>query len=59
MLIKRVKDSDEIFRAVKNNGGYCPCKLIRNEDTICPCREFIESPNLGKCDCGLFIKMEV
>ena len=32
----------KIEEAVKNNGGYCPCAIDRNEDTICPCRAFRE-----------------
>lgn len=31
---------------------YCPCRLDRTVDTICPCREFREE---GHCHCGLFI----
>lgn len=58
MLIKKVENSDDISQAVKDNDGYCPCKLIRNADTKCPCKEFIENPNLGMCECGLFTKVE-
>lgn len=31
---------------------YCPCKLDKHVDNICPCREFREE---GHCHCGLFI----
>ena len=30
---------------------YCPCKINRTEDNICPCKEFRET---GKCICGLY-----
>lgn len=32
----------KIEEAVKNNDGYCPCAIERNEDTICPCKTFRE-----------------
>lgn len=31
---------------------YCPCKLERSIDNVCPCKEFREE---GHCHCGLFI----
>lgn len=31
---------------------YCPCKLDKHPDNICPCRAFREE---GLCECGLFI----
>lgn len=30
----------EIREKVKENDGYCPCSLFKNEDTKCPCKEF-------------------
>lgn len=32
----------EIKRKLKDNGGYCPCSLVKNEDTKCMCKEFRE-----------------
>lgn len=49
----------EIREKVKENDGYCPCSLFKNEDTKCPCKEFLESQELGECHCGLYIKVEV
>ena len=31
---------EHIKKAVKDNKGFCPCKLIKNEDTKCMCKEF-------------------
>ena len=45
----------EIQKALKDNDGYCPCKLIKNENTKCLCKEFREQEK-GMCHCGLFIK---
>jgi ferredoxin-thioredoxin reductase catalytic subunit len=30
---------------------YCPCKLDRTDDTVCPCKEFRETKH---CHCGIF-----
>ena len=45
----------EIKRKLKENGGYCPCSLVQNEDTKCMCKEFREMES-GTCHCGLYIK---
>lgn len=61
----RVKVSDnkelvnEIRTKLKENNGYCPCSIIKNEDTICPCKNFREQKELGECHCGLWIKTEL
>lgn len=46
-----------VRQQLKETGGYCPCRLLRNEDTKCICKEFrdaIEEGKLGKCHCGLY-----
>ncbi len=61
MAIKRNPDKEyvqEIFRKLKENDGYCPCALIKNEDTKCMCKEFREMES-GMCHCGLYIKEKV
>ena len=58
MAIKVNTDSDlvaNVRQALKDNGGYCPCSLIKSEDTKCMCKEFREMEN-GMCHCGLYIK---
>ena len=36
---------------------YCPCKLKRTQENICPCgRMEDEVRESGKCHCGLFIR---
>ena len=44
-----------IKKAVKDNDGYCPCKLLKTKDTKCMCKEF-RTQEKGVCHCGLFIK---
>ena len=46
-----------IRKALKDNNGYCPCKIVKNKDTICICKEFRDGPP-GLCHCGLYIKEE-
>ena len=60
MKIKVTDDvelKEKIRQALKDNMGYCPCKLERTEDTKCMCKEFLEQ-DLGPCHCGLYIKVE-
>lgn len=44
-----------IKAALKKNGGYCPCRLVRTPETKCMCKEFKEMEE-GMCHCGLYIK---
>lgn len=50
---------NEIRKKLKENDGYCPCRIQKNEDTLCMCKEFVEQKELGECHCGLYIKEEV
>lgn len=48
---------DTILEGLERNKAqhgarYCPCRLQKTVDTVCPCREFREE---GHCHCGLFI----
>ncbi len=48
---------EEIKKKRKENGGYCPCRTIKTEDTKCMCKEFrdqIEAGIPGQCHCGLY-----
>lgn len=46
----------EIREALKENAGYCPCKLVHTPDTKCMCKEFREQEE-GVCHCGLYKKI--
>ena len=46
---------NEIRQKLKDNGYYCPCKLIKNDDTKCMCKEFRDMEE-GECHCGLYVK---
>lgn len=49
---------DKILDALDKNNGYCPCKLEKNNDTKCMCKEFREQKE-GYCHCGLYIKENI
>lgn len=49
--------ANEVKKKVKDNGGYCPCRLIKSKDTKCMCKEFREQED-GMCHCGLYIKVK-
>lgn len=60
MIIKINPDKNlvaEIRQALKDNDGYCPCRIIKDKDTLCMCKEFRDGPP-GLCHCGLYIKGE-
>lgn len=49
---------EDMKRQIKDNGGYCPCRLTKSADTKCRCKEFRDMVNNGTpgmCHCGLFI----
>ncbi len=63
MKIRLNEDAETVRRikeGLKRKNGYCPCRLERNEDTKCICREFreqIEDPDFeGYCHCMLYYK---
>lgn len=48
----------EVRTKLKDNDGFCPCRLEKTEDTKCMCKEFrdmIERGEDGECHCGLYI----
>ena len=51
---------DNIKKGLEKTGGYCPCRLEKNNDTKCMCKEFreqIKDPKFeGYCHCLLYYK---
>ena len=63
MKIKENPDKEivaTIRQGLLMTGGYCPCRMERNEDNKCICTEFraqIADPNFkGYCHCLLYYK---
>ena len=48
---------DIIRQKLRENDGYCPCRLHKTEETKCICKEFLEQSE-GECHCGLYIKVK-
>jgi len=46
---------DIIITGLEKKNGHCPCRLENNEETMCPCDEFI---NDGICKCKLYVSNE-
>ena len=52
---------DTVQKGLKENKDkygkrYCPCSLIRNDDTVCMCKEFRDAPVGTTCHCGIYKK---
>ena len=51
---------DSIRERMRQNGGYCPCRLRRVPENICICAEFrqqMADPDFeGYCHCKLYYK---
>lgn len=47
----------EIKEVVQKNDGYCPCAVVKCEDTKCMCKAFREQTEPGECHCGLYVKV--
>lgn len=46
-----------IIQALAENEGYCPCQLVKNEDTECMCKDFRDQTRTGFCHCGRYYKL--
>ena len=44
-----------IIEGLLKKGGYCPCKISKTSENLCPCDEFI---NEHHCHCNLWVKKE-
>ena len=61
MHIIRTTDEErarKITEALKKNGGYCPCSIVKNEDHKCMCKDFLSRTEPGWCHCGLYYMEE-
>jgi len=65
MKFRLSEDKDQVVKireALRENEGYCPCQLMKTDDTKCICKEFkehIDDPTYeGYCHCGLYYTMK-
>ena len=60
MNIRVVEDKElvqSIRNKIKQNDGYCPCKLEKIPENRCICKEFVDMETEGTCHCGLYKKV--
>lgn len=50
------EEVERIRKKLKENDGYCPCRLVRRPEYKCMCEEFINQKEPGFCHCGLYCK---
>ena len=64
--MKIIKNPDteyvaEMKNKLKENSGYCPCSIIRSQDTKCMCKDFrdqVARNEPGFWHCGLYCAVE-
>lgn len=61
-MLKTIVNPDEEWvrdfrKELKANGMYCPCRLEKNKDTKCMCKDFREQETEGFCHCGMYQKV--
>lgn len=61
--VKLNPDAEMVTRlanGLTRTGGYCPCRLNRTPETLCPCQEFrlqaADPAFHGLCHCKLYLK---
>lgn len=60
MKVRQTSDKEyvcSVLEKLKENEGYCPCSIVKTEDTKCMCKEFrkmIRRGEIGTCHCGLY-----
>lgn len=53
-----IEERDPSIRElVAQNGGYCPCAVLKTPETRCICEEFRKQETPGICHCGRFEKV--
>lgn len=61
MKVRIIQTEDQelnaaVKQALKDNDGYCPCKIFHLPENKCMCKDFREQ-EIGSCHCGLYIKV--
>ena len=46
---------NKILEGIYRKNGHCPCRVVSDETTLCPCDDFIQK---GICKCNLYVKIE-
>ncbi len=43
---------NKIIEGIYKKNGHCPCRVVMDETTLCPCDDFTKN---GICKCNLYI----
>ena len=46
---------NKIINGTFKKEGHCPCRVLSDDTTLCPCDKFIQE---GDCCCKLFVPLE-
>lgn len=44
-----------LIELIDKCGGMCPCAIVKDDSTLCPCDNFI---NEKDCQCGFYERIE-
>lgn len=58
MVVKIIEIDPSVKKLVDENDGYCPCMILKSDETKCMCQMFREQ-SIGKCLCGRYEKVVV
>ena len=61
LAYRTVLNPDGLFvkglkKRIKDNNGYCPCKIGKISTNKCPCDDYTKG---GYCECGMFINIPI
>ena len=48
-----LEERKRIGKKILNNEKYCPCMIVKSQDTLCPCKDKREK---GICICRLYVE---
>lgn len=49
-----LKRAKRLIDLIDKCNGHCPCAIVKDESTLCPCDDFI---NEHECQCGFYEKI--
>lgn len=50
-----IEHVNKIMQGIIKKDGHCPCRLGKDETTLCPCNDFVDNQ---VCKCALFVEIE-
>ncbi len=53
---------EKIRKLLRENEGFCPCQVVKDQDSRCMCTDFLNKVKegyIGPCHCGLYESVEI